>query len=65
MCPSGTRGPELEHAIPVAALKGELAAVSENLTVVLDCCHAGVSGLSAGKGRVPSLSTGAPPSGNG
>jgi hypothetical protein len=61
ICPSDTRGPELERAISMNTLQLELAAVSENLTVVLDCCHAGAPDPRAVRGLVPSLSTGKPP----
>ncbi|MEZ4300482.1 MAG: caspase family protein [Polyangiaceae bacterium] len=53
LCPSNTEGADLKHAIPFSTLSELLRPVGENLTSVLDCCHAG-----AVKGRPPSGSEG-------
>lgn len=43
LCPTDVKGDDLEHSIPYAHLQRAIAAhdAGENLTVVLDSCHAG------------------------
>lgn len=46
LCPTNVTGADLQHAIPYAALRAmvDAAHAGDNLTVVLDCCHAGGGG---------------------
>lgn len=59
LCPSDTVGANLEHSILLAALQAIVAehGAGENLTMVLDTCHAGATG--AGRLRARTL-TGRP-----
>lgn len=56
LCPTNVKGDDLEHSIPYSDLQKAIAAhdAGENLTVVLDSCHAG--GASTPQRRALSLS---------
>ena len=47
LCPTNVTGADLQHSIPYAALRAmvDAAHAGDNLTVVLDCCHAGGGAL--------------------
>lgn len=48
LCPSDTSGAEFSHAIPFREL-GAIFPNAENLTVVLDCCHASPAPVPSGR----------------
>ena len=52
LCPTDVTGADLQHSIPYADLRTmvDAAHAGENLTVVLDCCHAGGGALPKRKG---------------